>query len=108
MLFALLLALIIDPASPASANETPAAITETAAPAAEPRPPLVLPAPSAKDEPSSAVRFLWRDHPSIRQGRNFRADFFFRALLRDIDIGGEGRSAEETIVDLDHAMLLHA
>jgi phosphate-selective porin OprO and OprP len=33
------------------------------------RPPVV------EDTPFKALRFVWRDHPSVRAGRNFRIDF---------------------------------
>ena len=79
MLLALLVALTLDsaPADPADAPETPAAAAE-AAPAPAPQGgglvfPTVLPAPAAPVAP--AVRFVWRDHPSLRAGRNLRLDF---------------------------------
>jgi phosphate-selective porin OprO/OprP len=31
--------------------------------------------PAVEDAPFRALRFVWRDHPSVRAGRNFRLDF---------------------------------
>ena len=73
MLFAVLLALTLDPGA-ADPADTPTVIT-TAAAAAEATDPaqgagLVLPKVLPKEEPAPALRFVWRDHPSVRAGRN--------------------------------------
>ena len=83
MLLAVLLALAIDPApsdptdtTTTATTTTPAAAagTDTAVPDAQGIG-LVLPKVLPKEEPSPAIRFVWRDHPSLRGGRNFRLDF---------------------------------
>ena len=89
MLLALLLALTIDPAASDSAITTPTTTTTpttaTTATTTTPAEPvstdtpqgvgLVLPKVLPKAEPLRALRFVWRDHPSLRGGRNFRLDF---------------------------------
>ena len=89
MLLALLLALTMDPAASDSAvttattsttatTATTTTPTTTAEPVTADTPQgvgLVLPKVLPKEEPSRALRFVWRDHPSLRGGRNFRLDF---------------------------------
>jgi len=89
VLLALLLALTIDPAASDSAITTPTTTTTpttaTTATTTTPAEPvsadipqgvgLVLPKVLPKAEPLRALRFVWRDHPSLRGGRNFRLDF---------------------------------
>lgn len=86
MLLALLFALTIDPPTSGPAD-TPAAataateavasetVTESVSAEASQGVPLVLPKVVPADQPSPALRFVWRDHPSIRGGRNLRLDF---------------------------------
>jgi phosphate-selective porin len=86
VLFALLLALTMDP--PASDSAVTTATTATTATTTTPATPaepatadtpqavgLVLPTVLPKEDPLRALRFVWRDHPSLRGGRNFRLDF---------------------------------
>jgi phosphate-selective porin len=80
VLLALLLALTLDPAASDGAD-TPAAppagpAVETAAQTPQGAG-LVLPKelPPPQDAPAPALRFVWRDHPSLRAGRNLRLDF---------------------------------
>jgi phosphate-selective porin len=83
VLLALLLALTMDPPASDSAvtttttatttTTTTTAASVTAAPSQGVG--LVLPKVLPKEEPSRALRFVWRDHPSLRGGRNFRVDF---------------------------------
>jgi hypothetical protein len=92
VLLALLLGLI-DPVPPVSAATATTVRAETAAlTAAEPAivasvaddlvapetpqgVPLILTNVFQKEDPAPQVRFLWREHPSVRAGRNFRLDF---------------------------------
>ena len=75
MLFALLLALTIDPPPPDTAAAAATTTTETVAAEAPQGVPLVLPTVLPKEAPAPALRFVWRDHPSLRAGRNLRLDF---------------------------------
>jgi len=75
VLIALLLALTLeDPATPAD----PVAASATTAHTTVAEPPrgalLVLPE-SVPNQPLEALRFVWRQHPSLRAGRNLRLDF---------------------------------
>lgn len=69
-----------DPAVASSAaapvSSVPAAPTAPApAQAGPPVRPAPLDLPKAGPEPAKALRFVWREHPSLRAGRNFRLDF---------------------------------
>jgi phosphate-selective porin len=86
VLLALLLALTVDPAATEAADPAvaDAALTAAADPAradsassdVSDERQLILPvAAPAPDGPSPALRFVWRDHPQLRAGRNFRLDF---------------------------------
>lgn len=72
MLIALLLALSLDdPPAAAPSPDEPAAQVQTPAPALPP-----LPQQQGQEPPPArALRFVWRNHPSLRAGRNFRLDF---------------------------------
>jgi len=74
VLLALLLALSLDPPASDPADATVAATAETAAQTPQGAG-LVLPKTLPTEEPSPALRLVWRDHPSLRGGRNFRLDF---------------------------------
>jgi phosphate-selective porin len=74
VLLALLLALTLDPAPPDSTDTPAATPAETAAQTPQGAG-LALPQVLPRDEPSPALRFVWRDHPSLRAGRNLRLDF---------------------------------
>jgi phosphate-selective porin OprO/OprP len=80
VLIALLLTLTLDdPAALPAPTDVPVPVAQPAA-ADAPRGTLfVLPAQTGKatpkPKPSNALRFVWRDHPSLRAGRNFRLDF---------------------------------
>ncbi len=91
VLIALLLALTLDPpaSDPADTRRRPPRPTPSRPRRSRTRPadtsqgvPLVLPK-AVPDGPSrrKALRFVWRDHPSLRAGRNFRLDF--AAKLQD-------------------------
>ncbi len=89
MLIALALALAIDePVAAAAATDAPPPPVATAAPSTTPTPqtvspilrlpaqaPPILRLPAQTPPVQPAIRFVWRDHPSIRAGRNFRLDF---------------------------------
>jgi phosphate-selective porin len=75
VLFALLLALTIDPPPPDAPDPAAATTTETAATEAPQGVSLVLPAVVPALPAAPALRFVWRDHPSLRAGRNLRLDF---------------------------------
>ena len=77
MLIALLMALTLDDAAMTPATSAPEPSSAASAQQApSPFSPGVLRLPTAaKDEPAKAVRLVWRDHPSVRAGRNLRLDF---------------------------------
>lgn len=100
MLIALLFALSLDEPAPAAppptppavaqsapakpsptmtpaAGQAPAADSSSAAPATRPR--IVL--PPATFAPAEDVRFVWRDHPSVRSGDWLRVDFLAKFQL---------------------------
>ena len=73
MLIALLIALTLDdPATPAA---TFAPTVQTTRAQQSQAPQLIVPKFVPGVEPAKALRFVWREHPSIRGGRNFRLDF---------------------------------
>jgi len=97
VLLAVLLALTLDPApsDPTDATTTattatpvPATGSDTAIPDAQGMV-LVLPKVLPKEKPSPAIRFVWRDHPSLRGGRNFRVDFSVKVQEDARDPGDE-------------------
>src|SRR5262245_34060314 len=72
----------MDPAPSDAPDTTKTTATEVAGAEAPPGVKLVLPtvlptepASPPKEQPSRAMRFLWRDHPSLRTARNLRLDF---------------------------------
>jgi phosphate-selective porin len=73
VLIALLLALTLDesatPAVKFATTSQPAVTAESQTPQ------LILPRRVPDLEPPKALRFVWREHPSLRGGRNFRLDF---------------------------------
>jgi phosphate-selective porin len=71
VLVALLLSMMLDGAAPADDAPAPAADVQVQAQAS----PLVKPAAPTSPEPFKDLKFVWRDHPSLRAGRNFRIDF---------------------------------
>jgi phosphate-selective porin len=96
VLFALLLALTLDPAASDSAAITSTATTTTTTATTETAPVeapqgmgLVLPRVLPKEEPARALRLVWRDHPSLRGGRNFRLDFSVKVQRDARDLGDE-------------------
>ncbi len=99
MLFALM-GMTLDGPSPAAADAAaPAdAAPQTAAPQTTPS--LVLPTslpilrPSPSEQSTNSrkgrgLRFVWRDHPSIRAGRNFRLDFAAKFQFDSRDPGDD-------------------
>ena len=97
MLLAVLLALTLDPApsDPTDATTTATTSTPAAAAGSDTAVPdaqglgLVLPKVLPKEEPSPAIRFVWRDHPSLRGGRNFRVDFSVKVQEDARDAGDD-------------------
>lgn len=88
MLIALLLAFTLDDAATVSTSSATSASVSAATPVTETQPvaadgsrrPLVIrPAQAQTPQParqrSNGLRFVWREHPSLRAGRNFRLDF---------------------------------
>ena len=71
MLLALLLSMMLDGAAPADDGPAPAADVQVQAQTS----PLVKPAAPTSPEPLKDLKFVWREHPSLRAGRNFRIDF---------------------------------
>ena len=71
MLLALLLSMMLDGAAPADDAPAPAADVQVQAQTS----PLVKPAAPTSPEPFKDLKFVWREHPSLRAGRNFRIDF---------------------------------
>jgi phosphate-selective porin OprO/OprP len=73
VLIALLLALTLDEPAKPTAGSTPVDQKPVATESQAPQ--LALPKFTPNQEPAKALRFVWRDHPSLRAGRNFRLDF---------------------------------
>ena len=74
MLSALLVSLMLEGAAPAAdpprpATDQPSAVAEQAPVR------LTLPTIAPGDNVAKALRFVWRDHPSLRAGRKLRLDF---------------------------------
>ncbi len=95
MLIALLLAMTLDDVA---VTKTAASDPATAAPSSgaaasaqvgSPPSPGLLRLPKPKTEPARALRFVWRDHPSLRAGRNFRVDFAAKIQQDARDPGDE-------------------
>lgn len=91
MLIAALFALMLD-------GPPPAATTAAAPPASAPQPVplLILPrqAPEPEKKSNNALRFVWRDHPSLRAGRNFRLDFAAKFQFDSRDPGDDPEEFE--------------
>jgi len=99
--FALLLALSDSPAPAADATPTAATATTATTPASAPS---QAPAPAAQAGGGSngnGVRFVWREHPSLRAGDWLRLDFGARAH-------GDMRSPGDDPADFDDLQLTRA
>jgi phosphate-selective porin OprO/OprP len=93
VLTALVLSLMLEAAAPAADRAAASADAPGAAPE-QPQTRLTLPTFAPATETAQAIRGVWREHPSIRAGRNLRLDFTFRVQEDVREAGDDPNPAE--------------